>query len=77
MARSTDVQHYGKRFFKWRIIRDNELSFRKLVAQECYALTHEFVRNKTYDSFYAGIGSPNFAALQELDRAMKEFTENV
>lgn len=51
--------------------------FRQLVARQCYGLTHEFVTNKLHDSFYAGIGSPNYASLMELDRAMKQFTKEV
>lgn len=73
----TDVKHYGRRFWGFRIIRDNDLDFRRLVAQECYGLTHEFVTNKLSNSFYAGIGTPNYASLLELDRAMKRFTEEV
>ena len=60
----------------YRLFR-NRKSFRKLVAHECYGLTHEFVTNKLSDRFYAGIGTPNYASLMELDRAMKEFTSKV
>lgn len=57
------------------VIRNNSASFRELVAQECYGLTHELVTNKLYAGFMDGRDSRyTNSAWMELDRAMLEFT---
>ncbi len=72
------VTSYGVRFFGLRIIRNHERAFRKLVAQECYNLTHELVVTQVSGSFADSrfSGYTNNAWLQ-LDKEMKEFTRNV
>lgn len=69
-------ESYGYRFFGFRIIRNSDVSFGKLVADQCYNLTHELVTNKLYsssmDSRFTGATD---AAWMELDRAVKEFAD--
>lgn len=68
--------HYGIRIFGFRVIRERNTSFGKLVAQECYNLTHELVLNKLTasraDSRFSGNTD---AAWMELDRAVREFAD--
>jgi hypothetical protein len=72
------MHSYGVRFFGLRIIRNHERAFRKLVAQECYNLTHELVVNQVSRSFadsrFSGYTNN---AWMTLDAEMKEFTRNV
>jgi hypothetical protein len=72
------LHSYGLRFFGFRIIRNKELSFRRLVAQQCYNLTHELVVTKVTGSFtdsrFSGYTNN---AWMTLDAEMKEFTRNV
>ena len=69
-------ESYGWRLWRFRLIRDDEAAFRKLVAQQCYNLTHEFVTNKLWaskqDTRFTGNTD---AAYMELDRAVKEFAD--
>lgn len=53
--------------------------FRRLVAQECYHLTHEFVTSKLMTEFNEGgwHTGKNRAILFELDKEMQEFTGRV
>ena len=50
--------------------------FRRLVARECYNLTHEFVTSKLMTEFNGGgwHTGQNRAILFELDKEMQEFT---
>ena len=68
--------NYGWRFWRFRIIRDNETAFGKLVARQCYNLTHEFVVNRLNESRLDTRFTGNTdAAYMELDRAVKEFAD--
>lgn len=68
-------ESYGLRVLGFRIIRRNQESFRDLVAQECYGLTHELTTSKLMSGFMDGRDSRyTNAAWLELDRAMLEFT---
>lgn len=70
-------EHGCVRIFGFRVIRD-ETAFRKLVAHECYGLTHELVTNKLQESFTSGLFSGyTDSAWLELDRQMKAFTSSV
>lgn len=76
MRARTCKEAYGWRFFGRRIIKDSDVAFGKLVAQQCYALTHELVCNKLMESRT----DPRFtgntdAAWMELDRAVREFAD--
>jgi hypothetical protein len=72
------MKSYGVRFFGLRIIRNHERAFRKLVAQECYGLTHELVTLKLSQAFADGRNSSyTNNAWMTLDAEMKEFTRNV
>lgn len=67
---------YGRRFFKFRIIRDSETAFGKFVARQAYNLTHELVTSKLMASRQDTRFSGNTdAAWMELDRAVKEFAD--
>lgn len=75
MKRPVTRESYGWRLPRLRIIRDNDESFRDLVAQQCYGLTHELVLRSlgasARDTRFTGNTD---AAWMELDRAMLEFT---
>lgn len=71
-----DKETYGRTFLGFRIIRDSDVSFKKLVARQCYNLTHEFVLGKLWESRQDTRFSGNTdAAWMELDRAVREFAD--
>jgi hypothetical protein len=65
-----------RRFFGFYFLRRKD--FRKIVAKSCYDLTHEFTASTLYassqDSRFTGHTD---AALLELDKQMKLFTNSV
>jgi hypothetical protein len=69
-------ESYGFRIFGFRIIRNSDTAFGKLVAQQAYNLTHELVTNKLWQSGndFRFTGHTD-AAWMELDRAVKEFAD--
>jgi hypothetical protein len=72
----TDKESYGKRWWRFRIIRDTDTAFGKLVARQCANLTHELVRNKLWESRQDTRFTGNTdAAWMELDRAVNEFAD--
>jgi hypothetical protein len=53
--------------------------FRRVVAQETYCLTHEFILNKLWDEFTHGTytSAPRRGVLLELEKDMARFTHSV
>lgn len=69
-------ESFGRKFFGLRIIRNSDVAFGKLVARECYNLTHELVRDKLYAAFTdTREVSATRTAWLELDRAVREFAD--
>lgn len=62
--------------FGFWFIRPND--FKKVVAQQCYILTHEFVTSKLMDEFDQGgwTNAHKRPILLDLDREMKAFAKS-
>lgn len=76
MAEKKPKDYRGLRIFGIRVVWEKK--FRRLVAAQCYGLTHELVTNKLHAGFMDGRESRyTNSAWLELDRAMKEFTDSV
>lgn len=76
MSDENAKETYGRSFFGFRIIRNTDRAFGKLVARQCYNLTHEFIRNKLWEARQDTRFTGNTdAAWMELDRAVKEFAD--
>lgn len=73
---ATDKREFGRSFLGFRIIRNTDTAFGKLVARQAYNLTHELVQNKLWEARQDTRFTGNTdAAWMELDRAVKEFAD--